>query len=1273
MNHTYKAAETAVLRGEENGWKHQRGWRIKEGSIEDFQPVMLHTLYAGADNEMLLDRYYEEVRKVLFKASNLPEADQCITCLDTARKLPGQKDGAAYQVVTNGWYETSLHDLFARDGAKKHLGDQLREKLKKAEERAALWQALARLADMLLRLQSSKLFCPALTLRSFCFLADSKYEFDLQAGGEFRFENLRLCELEKILPFGDLFQGRKRLEEVCWSDLPVHVATWRSFAEIVIDILTTPPVSESTVQEKHKYRQAKLKEKKGKADALRPLEHTLLARLLEAEDNISLGNIPRAIEEICYDLERGTSGGEEAYQLCLIYQFDVFKHDVMCAEYGQEPGPSDVEQYLISCLSRAKVWYNPSAIIANQKCDVTFQCDDGLWLNGRAFLDYKNNTCTTKRLMLTRGSSQRRNTGRPASLNGIRLHLDALSALRNSPLPKNANDWTELLKQRDMQTYRQQAQDVELTILASLELNNQIESLMGFLNLCLFRVTDLSSSTKQTKLVLTPYTPEENATVPTDRYCPVKNTWKIQQQLRQLLNVQDSYPKIVSAHFKDVHEKMLSSPKDMEKHSHLLIVGKDHAGSLSISIGGGREQLDAKGWQVDWKSVYAEDAPLQIIVTRAAPLDDREKLVITKHGIVSVRFRGHYGQMEVIKRRTDAFEHLKKYGMLLQQLVTPGRKTGELSALGKPFREWAVQELDQSSLSEEKRLDANKLAVIEDAYCNTPLFILQGPPGTGKSETVCSLVKLIFTDDPLAQILLTSRENATVKELLRKLFDNSRSWKDVPIFRVSTKIQNSLKCVDSGEEGSELKFTMDAQAVDIIKRMQKHSWQAIVQNNTAVENICKQWQAELEQANTAQKDAVVLSVSYLLQQSANLIFTTASDKTLADMVCQGRMLDWAFVEEAGKTPFYDLILPMLVAQRWMLLGDPQQLEPFQASEFTRLMENYTRAITSLQEIKELGQTGRKEYISTDHLEEALNRNDARFFEKQWVHPFKKLFDDVNATDLTREQANGQLAAMLNVVYRMPPALTKLDNVFYTQELIAAPQTRADKNNLQSLAPDSSKSSPLSEPAWMRCCNAVWLDTRGAEGTQQREELHQFYNPGEARLIVALLNAMQVKADLGDKPSLIILTPYRRQVKELKRCLEAHNDKILERFAPTDAAKSRGQLWATTIDSFQGCQADIVIVSMVRNTPGLHLSNRNTIHFVADQNRINVMISRAKRLLIIVGNYEYFETCCPQKNPQIDKFYGFLQRYKNMADADESKEYITFAPQTAVQALSKQGK
>lgn len=1273
MNHTYKAAETAVLHEENNGWRHQRGWRSNEGNTENFQPVMLHTLHANAANEMLLDRYYEEVRKVLFKASNMPDADQCIACLDTARKLHGQKDGAAYQVVTNGWYETSLHDLFAQEGAKKQLGAQLREKLKKAEERAALWQALARLADMLLRLQSSKLFCPALTLRSFCFLADSKYEFDLQVGGEFRFESLRLCELEKIVPFGDIFQGRNRLEEVYWSDLPVHVATWRSFAEVIIDILTTPPASESTIQEKHKHRQAKLKEKKGKADALRPLEHTLLVRLLEAEDNISLGNIPRAFEEICYDLERGTSGGEEAYQLCLIYQFDTFKNDIMCAEYGQKPGPSDVEQYLISCLSRAKVWYSPNALTANQKCDVTFQCDNGLWLNGHAFQDYRNSTSTTKRLMLTRGSSRRRNTGRPVNLNGIRLHLDELRTLRNSSLPRNANDWTEILKQRDMQIYRQQAQDAELTILASLELNNQIESLMGFLNLCLFRVTDLSSSTNQTKLVLTPYTPEENATVSADRYCTVKNTWDIQQQLRQLLNVQDSYPKVVSAHFKGVHEKMLSSPKDMEKHSHLLIVGKDHAGSLSISIGGGREQLDAKGWQVDWESVYAKDTSLQITVTRAAPLDDREKLVITKQGIVSVRFRGHYGQMEVIKRRTDAFEHLKKYSMLLQQLVTPGRKTGELSTLDKRFREWAFQELDQNSLSAEKRLDANKLAVIEDAYCNTPLFILQGPPGTGKSETVCSLVKLIFTDDPLAQILLTSRENATVKELLRKLFDNSRSWKDVPIFRVSTKIQNSFKNVDSGEEGSDLKFTMDAQAADIIERMQKHPWQAIVQNNVAVENICRHWQAELEQANTAQKDAVILSVSYLLQQSANLIFTTASDKTLADMVRQGRMLDWAFVEEAGKTPFYDLILPMLVAQRWMLLGDPQQLEPFQASEFTLLMENYTHTISSLLEIKDLGQIGRKEYISTDHLEEALNRNDARFFEKQWVHPFKKLFDDVKATDLTREQANGQLAAMLNVVYRMPPALTKLDNVFYTQELIAAPQTRADKDTPHSLAPASSKSNPLSGPVWMRDCNAVWLDTRGTEGTRQQEELYQFYNPGEAKLIVALLNVMQVKADLADKPSLIILTPYRRQVKELKRHLEAHNDKMLEHFAPTNAAKSRGQLWATTIDSFQGCQADIVIVSMVRNTADLHQTNRETIQFVADQNRVNVMISRAKRLLIIVGNYEYFETCCPQKNPQNDKFYAFLQCYKDMANASESKEYITFAPQDAAQTLLKQGK
>jgi len=53
----------------------------------------------------------------------------------------------------------------------------------------------------------------------------------------------------------------------------------------------------------------------------------------------------------------------------------------------------------------------------------------------------------------------------------------------------------------------------------------------------------------------------------------------------------------------------------------------------------------------------------------------------------------------------------------------------------------------------------------------------------------------------------------------------------------------------------------------------------------------------------------------------------------------------------------------------------------------------------------------------------------------------------------------------------------------------------------------------------------------------------------------------------------------------------------------------------TIDSFQGKECDIVLISLVRsNTNG-------NVGFLNNRNRMNVMLTRAKSAMIIVGNSE----------------------------------------------------
>lgn len=77
-------------------------------------------------------------------------------------------------------------------------------------------------------------------------------------------------------------------------------------------------------------------------------------------------------------------------------------------------------------------------------------------------------------------------------------------------------------------------------------------------------------------------------------------------------------------------------------------------------------------------------------------------------------------------------------------------------------------------------------------------------------------------------------------------------------------------------------------------------------------------------------------------------------------------------------------------------------------------------------------------------------------------------------------------------------------------------------------------------------------------------------------------------------SLTVLTPYTRQVQYLRQRLP-------------------GSITVSTVDSFQGRESDIVIFSTVRsNVDG-------DIGFLSDRRRLNVMWTRARLALIIVGD------------------------------------------------------
>ncbi len=1268
-----------------DSWTTFKDWQYREEQKENGVPVMVNVLEASnSDHAYLVGRYHEEVRRIFFKVSNLPDASLATLCLERAFKSTLKNGYPLYTIITKGWYSTSLNDLFSANAKYKRVGDQYRQEFRSPRKRSKLWQALLPIAQLLQRMQQGKMFCPPLTLSSLVFLEENIQEEEKHVAGCFNFEDLRLIGLEKTIPFGRLESKDIPNSLVHEAGALVPVAIWKSLAEIVIDILFGPLPDGISAEKMAEFRID------GLAKALRDgnlihEEHSLIDQMLNARDDFSLGDVCGSIEKLCYMRSGGSNKLKAPEELSIVYyKHEGFEGLVDNGEQSPLSMEDRINKYLAKRISQAVVLFDADDLRKNGSFTLYFDCGDGLYFRGEPYLDRNFNEHTTSVIVIKFQNRLNISPDSAVSLYNTKITCASSQSRWNGNIPITGHaDWAEELKRRVGLTRKAKMKAKELQILATLELANQLESLMAFLALYICRVENVyERADGKLEVCLAPLTDGMlNEIYEDDIKDQLSKVKEIQDDIRDIMNQKGEYGEHLFRHLKDQLERPNYSSSNQHKSSELLITNWDTAGSLSLNPmrdAKSNTTLDDVSWKVDTEAIYSDKATT-IKAERFLQLSRKEKSIFKEGSFVSIRTRGHYGQMEVIKRRTDAFDHLKKYDMLIQQLVSPSKKNPAFIDCDN-FREMAESRLYGGDPDPDRRLDENKMAIIEDIYRMAPLFALQGPPGTGKSETVCAVTKIIFMEDPMAQIMLTSRENDTVKELLRKLYSESQVWGDRPIFKLSSKIQASMVGSQESEKGKEsfLAVSLDEQTMEILRHAVEQQNSANISGVEAnLQPILMRWSEYLEEIiSRSEAPAEGLSsrrflsstegIKYLMEQSANLVFTTASDKGLAEMVSKGYMYDWAFVEEAGKTPFYDLILPMLVSQRWVLLGDPQQLKPFQSTEFESLMHRYKESVEMLEYIKKI-EKGGKDYVSLHNVKAILDGKcdgvlpvsggrEEGIFDREWILPFKKIFDSINPQDETRSKPNSETAAALNVVYRMPPILTELVNQFYEEiDLKPAPMTRGEGK----YGPSPQKSNPVTSPAFMRQCNGLWIDTMVKKAYLQQDQEKQVWNTGEAQLISSLLANMEIDSSYCGKPTLAVLTPYRKQVRELNDQLIKQDDFLKENFTPVVMKDKNTWEWASTIDSFQGSQADIIVVSMVRNSGAHNETNPDTIRFVTDENRLNVMISRAQRLLIVVGSWEYFNTCYQgyEKDWESHTFKKFLINFKNMSQSADSAPYL----------------
>jgi len=175
-------------------------------------------------------------------------------------------------------------------------------------------------------------------------------------------------------------------------------------------------------------------------------------------------------------------------------------------------------------------------------------------------------------------------------------------------------------------------------------------------------------------------------------------------------------------------------------------------------------------------------------------------------------------------------------------------------------------------------------------------------------------------------------------------------------------------------------------------------------------------------------------------------------------------------------------------------------------------------------------------------------------------------------------------SFLDIQYRMHEQIQSWPSRrFYNNKLIAA-----ENNKTHTIQDFKLLNTPIAgeDPV-------VFIDTAGTDYNEiLNEELNSFYNSGESKLVKLIVNSLK---DAGIKQEDIgIITPYNAQVKDLK-------------------TRIPDLLHINSVDSFQGREKEIIIISLVR-------SNRlRETGFLKDFRRMNVAFTRAKRQLIVIGD------------------------------------------------------
>lgn len=514
----------------------------------------------------------------------------------------------------------------------------------------------------------------------------------------------------------------------------------------------------------------------------------------------------------------------------------------------------------------------------------------------------------------------------------------------------------------------------------------------------------------------------------------------------------------------------------------------------------------------------------------------------------------------------------------------------------------------------------NQRKAINLALERKPLSLIQGPPGTGKTTVITEIVFQMLHRDPYTKILITSQTNDAVDNVLENLINQQ-----IEVVRLAGEIKPRNKNI--------AKHTIDRKVEgwknEIAKRSNNY-WQGLervfsadikreekaIQEMIGVLNMPKKWDAKKEIVNRiiAENDTYKGLRSHFdseedfgnaLAQKCNHV-SLKRQKTLSDLhnqwiaaiqsvsetsVINEKLIDeikvvgatcnhvaskkysrfnfefdYVIMDESAKATTAESLVPIVFAENLVLVGDHRQLKPMVTKD--KEIESWLRGKFKIERTDE-----------DDQFDDYINR--PSLFEK--VYESLRSAEDYTTQLVECRRCSEDQVRLLSQCFYEP---------FGDNEIIYVPRAEEKEHNLD-LKIDST---------------IIFLDI-GAQKKSQTNEKGSSYNTFSADLIMEVLKSLDTYGKVSNY-TVGVITGYTAQAKQLKSKLNG----LRSRHKFKNVNPSSEKFVMSVVDRFQGLEKDIIIFDLVKSGANTRLG------FLKVANRINVAVSRQKRLLILVGDY-----------------------------------------------------